>query len=1037
MEAVLFFLSLIMLFFSYVSFHFYRKKIHNAFKFWGVSWLSVSLWVFLHTLETITAKEIIPLFVILALALISVYFLILGTYSWAQKKAGIIENALFVVTAVWLAVGFSFGINIKITSSIFYLIIGGLTLYCGIIFLKQRKGAAIGVYVAGISLILWGINRIVYPFFTNYKTLANWAYSFSMFLFVTTSLGIFLSFFEKSRFDLIDSIKEEILAKEALAENVMRLKRKNKEIGRTKFELETAYDKVKKSELFFKAVFEQTFQFVGVLTPDGYVIDVNKNALDFAGVTIDEVKGKYFPHTPWWNFSGKEMNKIKQAINKAGKGIKSNFYANHIRNSDEKKISVSVSTRPIYDENGEVIYIVAEGRNITEIKNANEEMLKTKNKLELATSSGNIHLWEYDKKADKFSVSANFIRTLGYSADIKEDFTNNIQKYIHEDDYKILKNELEYCLSCKQCVCEVELRIKNKHGGYNWFLFRGKNDNTVDEDINKLFGVFVDITNIKQIEILFKTIFTSSPIPVFISDLKTGMFIQVNPAGTQFFGYKETEMLGRSSAELKIWGNPEKRDEFIQELKGKNNIKNYEIEFKNKDGKKLKALLSSAIFELFGKDKIITILIDITEKKELEKSIDQQKNLLQTIYNSFPDLLAYADTEFNIKMVNISYLEWIGLTEDEIINKNIKEIFQEKVAKQIEKEYGRVMKTGILEERITKLYPVGRNKHREYIIKTDKPHKWFYEIKNPVKNATGEVIGVISILRDVSALIETEIELQKAKTNLEQKVKERTKDLEEKMELLHNEILLRQKTENALIIAKEEAERSNKLKEEFLGYISHEIRTPLGLITMCTQSLTELQGISSNNKNIEQILKSVDNSIQIIDEVMDISQIESGRFNISKSIFDLEEIVNSVVSVFAFDLEHQDLKIINTTQKIKIFSDEKRIKQVLNNLISNAIKYSEQGEIKVKAQVKNNELVCSVTDTGIGISDENIDKIFEPLFREKTTDYKVKGMGLGLNICKKIIDNLNGKILVKSEKGKGSEFTFKIPIENINIRKKI
>ena len=121
----------------------------------------------------------------------------------------------------------------------------------------------------------------------------------------------------------------------------------------------------------------------------------------------------------------------------------------------------------------------------------------------------------------------------------------------------------------------------------------------------------------------------------------------------------------------------------------------------------------------------------------------------------------------------------------------------------------------------------------------------------------------------------------------------------------------------------------------------------------------------------------------------------------------------------------------------QIFSDSKRIRQILINLISNAVKYSEKGNIFVTAKKDNSNIVFSVIDQGKGISPENLEKIFEPFFRESDAKYNKKSMGLGLTICKKIVDNLGGSIYVKTETGKGSCFTFTIPDMNNNANEKV
>lgn len=236
-------------------------------------------------------------------------------------------------------------------------------------------------------------------------------------------------------------------------------------------------------------------------------------------------------------------------------------------------------------------------------------------------------------------------------------------------------------------------------------------------------------------------------------------------------------------------------------------------------------------------------------------------------------------------------------------------------------------------------------------------------------------------------------------------------------------------SEKALVEAKENAEESDRLKSAFIANISHEIRTPLNSILGFSELLCDPELVESKTKKYYQIIQDGgEQLISIINNLLEISIIESGRLKLKTEKVNVKELLSSVYSQYSG--MNPDIKKrikIEDSKKIEINADRFRLIQILNNLISNAIKYSDSGEILIGYSLNKTFIRFFVSDEGDGIALELKDKIFDRFFRIPHSDKITKGSGLGLSITKAIVEEMGGKIWVDSVPGKGTCFYFTIP----------
>jgi PAS domain S-box-containing protein len=255
------------------------------------------------------------------------------------------------------------------------------------------------------------------------------------------------------------------------------------------------------------------------------------------------------------------------------------------------------------------------------------------------------------------------------------------------------------------------------------------------------------------------------------------------------------------------------------------------------------------------------------------------------------------------------------------------------------------------------------------------------------------------------------------------------------------DITMRKKTEEELIIAKNKAEESDAAKSRFLAIMSHEIRTPVNAIIGYCALLNEKTEDEGLKKYIHSINISGKNLLRLINNILDLSKIEAGKMEIKWSLIDLNKILTEIYQMFDVIVTSKNVNLIldfENNNNIFLKLDEFKIREIVTNLISNAVKFTEKGYIKITKKINFlDEIFCDlelmIEDTGIGIDKEDREKIFEAYEQQSNQDlYKYGGTGLGLSICKKLVNLMNGDIILDSEKNKGT--VFKIIFNNIEYK---
>jgi PAS domain S-box-containing protein len=401
--------------------------------------------------------------------------------------------------------------------------------------------------------------------------------------------------------------------------------------------------------------------------------------------------------------------------------------------------------------------------------------------------------------------------------------------------------------------------------------------------------------------------------------------------------------------------------------------------------------------------------------KEKQEEIFSQKGYVESIISSMTDALIVVNPDSTIRLVNKATLDVLGYKENELIGKPVKNIFlqEEEILRQYFQE--------IIEQGAA--YNIGLT----FLTKQGKaiPVNFSGAVMREGEKITG-IVGVVRDMRQITAIIS---DLEKKKRDLEERSKDSTRMQRAMLHIMED----LQGTKDELKRANKELQKSDQLKSDFVSMVSHELRTPL---TVTREAISQvLDGVvgeisQAQKEFLSMSIEGIDRLARLIKDLLDISKMEAHKIGVKRELVDVVSLAKAVSSDFgpAFQSKGLEIRYSFPMDKVEVYEDKDSITQIFVNLISNALKFTQAGYIEISVVDKRDVVEYAVSDTGIGISEEDLPKVFgkfEQFSQEAGSGEG--GTGLGLSISKGIVELHHGKIWVESKIGQGTKFTFVFP----------
>lgn len=509
-----------------------------------------------------------------------------------------------------------------------------------------------------------------------------------------------------------------------------------------------------------------------------------------------------------------------------------------------------------------------------------------------------------------------------------------------------------------------------------------------------------------------------------------GKILSVNTKAIEIFGYTEEEIIGKNISTLMPEPHKTQHNEYITNYikTGIKKIigKGRELTAVNKNGKEFQIELAVSDFKVDNEHLFTGLIKDISDRKTMETSIKNLKNFNFLI------------SEISSNLINANLNEIKG--ELKITLKSISKFFDASntYIYSYKSEYIQLLlqSDDLIEETFHKI----KINEIEWLDKSIKQRNIFEFNKNMDSKYFGKNEFEIFAIRNLTQMIIVPIFLRDKNVGVmgiefKHKIYELNDDLLQGLKLLGEIIggtMERIDYEKELINAKENADSANQAKSLFLANMSHEIRTPLNAVLGFSELLKSKVKEPKSNEYLSGIISGGNSLLTLINDILDLSKIEAGQINVNYAPLSLFSLVKDISGIFKPKINEKGLNfeiLIDDSFPDFIILDEARLRQILLNLIGNAVKFTDTGTISIiiKHQNIENDFISVdiiVSDTGIGISDSNKEIIFEPFRQTENQDTrKYEGTGLGLTITKRLVEKMDGKITLESKVGIGSKFT--------------
>jgi PAS domain S-box-containing protein len=730
-------------------------------------------------------------------------------------------------------------------------------------------------------------------------------------------------------------------------------------------------------EKFYKAFLSSPDMVIITSLKDGKYIEVNESFARITGYSRQELIGHTVDEFNLF-VNPEEQQRMTRLLQERG-SIRNEEFTFLIRSGEIRQWLCSAE---IIDIDGDTC-MIAVAADITELRKVEQALRESESKLAMAFRYTPQAIAITTVKDGKFiDANESFLRLTGFSHKELIGHTAgelNIWGNL-ADRQKIIK-----ILHEKGRLDNQEFQFHFRSAGLHTMLISAEIINIGGEEC--IITSSTDVTERKKMEQAlrdseekFSKAFTSSPNAVCLVSIDDSRFIEINGSFASFTGYTKKEIIGHTPNELNLWVNPDDMKKMTKSLQKMDRVVNTEIKSRMKSGEIRTGLFSAQTLDIGGARRMILVITDITEQVKDKEALRESEEKFSKAFRASPESIVITRLSDGAYLeVNDSFTRVFGFTREEAIGHKSREL-------------DIWTQPGARKKMIRQLTKQGRVSNEEFQFRTKSGEIRTALFSSEQIEYDGEPC-ILSVTNDI-----TEYKRMEAQ---------------------------------ALEVAS--LREVDRLRTELLANVSHELRTPLASIKgFATMLIDYDKRLTAEEKReyLETIDKNTDRLVELIEQLLEMSRLGTGMLSIKKSPANVINLCQTIISEarvrapthnFVFDLPLK-LPIINI--------DDRRIRQVLDNVIDNAVKYSEAGtEITLSVRKTGKEMLFSVTDHGVGIPKKDLPYLFQGMFHSaRGQKHGAAGAGLGLSICKGLVEAHGGKIWIESKEGVGTSCYFALPM---------
>ena len=637
--------------------------------------------------------------------------------------------------------------------------------------------------------------------------------------------------------------------------------------------------------------------------------------------------------------------------------------------------------------------IVVIYQDTTELKQIEEQLLETKERFEFALQATNTGLWDWNIQTGETVFNEQWAKIAGYCLDELRPLSIQIwTELCHPDDLRRSNELLQKHFAGESDFYECEARMHHRQGHWVWALDRGK---VVEWDNSgnplRMIGTHTDISEKKKTELElfeqkahFESIFLNTHDAIAYFHNNHNIF-NINEQFTKMFGYSFAEVKGKNINSIV---DPKCKENDYQSYR----ILNDEYVEKEamryvKSGEKKDVLIKGGPVIVNGKSiGGYAIYSDITERKRAEEALQESEQRFKTLFKESPISITIHDIDTG-EFVDANPKAYASYGLSSLEELKDRDVF-------IEPPYSYA-------DALAWIRKAAQKGPQEFEwLNKDVYGKYFWEQVRLIALTINGVQRVMANTVDITELKQAEQALQKAK---------------------------------------EDAEAANRAKSEFLANMSHEIRTPLSGIMGMMQLLESTSLDDEQDEYVSIASNACKRLTNLLSDILDLSKIEAGKLEIQAESFSVEYLCASITSLFQPQARDKGLEleyVIDPSLPDNVVGDEKRLQQILFNLVGNSIKYTEEGRVSLEATASSSpdkehrlQVLFQVQDTGVGIPEDKLENLFEPFVQvDGSLTRRYQGAGLGLSIVRRLVELMGGSLSIQSQSEQGTSVQVILPV---------